>query len=284
MLAQTEWRLSFQQLHLRISLAWWKGDTYFYTGRLINVTPNTREELPERIDCASAEKACGIVSELEHFGFAFISTYLLKSHLFRLYWGHIKAALWALSHFTRLSSLQRQHFVLIRMCHLFRETRWGIRFPSMQMTVLYLFLYQLRHYLPTLLLFDPCIELSGFQVSVFFGVFAMANFTTLTGRQCHYMLIMSLPHLIFLSSHFCYFIRSIHNLEVQHSLRIWAQLRKNFGFHSISIWSPIMSNYLFKPASLGLFSIMPLEGYSLLLRTSFQQIREKCSLPKWDFF
>ena len=43
-------------------------------------------------------------------------------------------------------------------------------------------------------------------------------------------------------------LRSIRNPVVKHSLKIWAQLRKHFGFHSFSLLSPIASNYLFKPS------------------------------------
>lgn len=52
---------------------------------------------------------------------------------------------------------------------------------------------------PALSLFYQFGELSSV---LFFGVFEIANLTALTGWQWSYMLMMSLPHLLFLDPHF----------------------------------------------------------------------------------
>lgn len=87
-------------------------------------------------------------------------------------------------------------------------------------------------------------------------------------------------------------LRSIRNPVVKHSLKIWAQFRKHFGFHSFSLLSPIASNFLFKPSCQdsafqewhrkGIVCFKDLFIDNSL--ASFEQLSRKFSLPKSNFF
>ena len=82
------------------------------------------------------------------------------------------------------------------------------------------------------------------------------------------------------------------NPVVKQSLKIWVQLRKCFGLHNLSLLSPIASNHLFKPSTQDpVFKDWHRKGLARFKDlfidnplASFEQLSDKFSLPKSDFF
>lgn len=82
------------------------------------------------------------------------------------------------------------------------------------------------------------------------------------------------------------------NPVVCYSLKIWCQFRKHYGLASMSVYSPVTANHLF-PASLlddafNLWQKNRVLNIEMLYRDgifmSFDQVREKFSLPAHNFF
>lgn len=82
------------------------------------------------------------------------------------------------------------------------------------------------------------------------------------------------------------------NLIVKITLKIWAQFKRFFGLQSFSIYAPIASNHVFSPSlsdsgflfwsrcGINTFHGLYIDGTF----ASFQQLREKFSLPNQHFF
>lgn len=125
------------------------------------------------------------------------------------------------------------------MCWVFGEARLSIRFPSMRMTLFYLFLYQLCHYPPRCRFSISLGSFQAFKCLVFWCFWdRKLNCPNWVAMELHVNDVSS-TLAILRSPLPLSWIKSIQNLVVQHSLRIWAQLRKDFGFHSFPLLSPI---------------------------------------------
>ena len=84
----------------------------------------------------------------------------------------------------------------------------------------------------------------------------------------------------------------IDNPVVWHTLRVWAQFRRNFGFTDLCLSSPISANHLFQPSLLDLTFLdwrrLGIECFRDLFTdtgfVSFEQLAVKFSLPKSHFY
>lgn len=85
------------------------------------------------------------------------------------------------------------------------------------------------------------------------------------------------------------------NVIVASCLKTWAQFRRHFGLHTFSVGAPLSANHTFPPslldntfavwARLGIKTIRDMcSPYVDSIFASFQQLVDKFSLPKGQFF